>query len=242
MVFLTLLILMVLIFLCVWYLLPFGLRKLSERRLAHLCQSRKAIVLSYDDGPSRTLTPRLLDLFAEKGVHATFFVIGSNAENGPDIVRRAIGDGHEVASHTFHHHNAWKVWPPRAARDISAGISTVRALGGDAGLFRPPFGKQTLATLIGCALKLQRIGWWTIDSRDARSDLPRRTVDEVIGQIEEKGGGVVLAHDFERRAGTEEAVSHEDYVIALSRKVVEFAQANGYTVMRLGEVLRGANT
>lgn len=237
---LLLLIMAIAVFLSLWYALPFVLRKLSERRLARLCRKRKAIVLSYDDGPSKTLTPRLLDLFAEKGVQATFFVIGKQAEIEPNLVQRAIQEGHEVGSHTYHHFNAWKAWPLRVAKDIGAGTGIVKELGGNEKLFRPPYGKQTIATMIGCFLNSQQIGWWTIDSRDARSDCPRFSEEELIASIEASGGGVVLAHDFERGAEAEDGMSHEEYVVALTSRIIEFAHTNGYIVMRLSEVLRGA--
>lgn len=220
-----------------WFILPFGLRKAAEARLARLCKAQKAIVLSYDDGPSHTLTPRLLDLLCTQSQPATFFVIGRNAEANNEVVARAVREGHEVGSHTFNHNNAWKVGPLRAARDLAAGIRTVGELGGDKTLFRPPYGKLTLATLLDCFIRQQRFGWWTIDCKDTWAGGNRWEVDDVLEEIAAQGGGVILLHDSDRAPDPDKGMSHADYVLALTAQIIEFAEEHGYRVMRLGDVL-----
>lgn len=219
-----------------WFLLPFAVRKLAERRLARLCRKHKAIVLSYDDGPGARLTSGLLDALAERNVAATFFVLGRRAETHMDLVARTLREGHEVGSHSFHHSNAWKVPPGLAMRDMSRGIRTVRTLGGDARLFRPPYGKMTLGTLVLGLLQGQRFGWWTIDTKDTREAAGRRPVQEILAQIRSSGGGVVLAHDFDRDDGPPDSTSRNDYVLMLTRQIIEFAEDNGYRFMRLGDL------
>ena len=219
-----------------WFVLPFVLRRFGEARLARLCKAQKAIVLSYDDGPGPSLTQALLDLLDGRGV-ATFFVLGRRAEAEGDTVARAISEGHEVASHSFHHTNAWKVGPLRAARDLAAGIRTVRGLGGNANLYRPPYGKQTLATLIDASLRHQRSGWWTIDTNDTKASHARRAADDILAQIVRQGGGVVLMHDFDKSPAPDDSIPHGDYVISLTTRIIEFAGQNGYRLMRLGDVL-----
>ena len=219
-----------------WFIFPFALRRLAEARLAHLCKARKAIVLSYDDGPGPGLTQALLDLLEGRGV-ATFFVLGRSAEINGDTVARVIGAGHEVGSHSFHHTNAWKVGPARAGRDLAAGIRVVRSFGGNGNLYRPPYGKLTLATLIDGLLRRQRFGWWTIDSKDTNDSGARRRIDGILDEIALKGGGVVLMHDFDKPPGPGDSMSHADYVISLTTRIIEFAEQNGYRLMRLGDVL-----
>jgi len=222
-----------------WFIFPFGIRRISESRLMRLCKEQKAIVLSYDDGPGPALTLRLLDILKNRGV-ATFFVLGRSAETNGQVVSRAVGEGHEVGSHSFHHSNAWKVWPGRAARDLAAGIRTVRGLGGNGNLFRPPYGKLTLATLIDCLVRRQSLGWWTIDSKDTKNSGDRRPVEEIIREIADNGGGVVLMHDFDKVPNPADSISHDDYVISLTGRIIDFAEENGYRLMRLGDVLREA--
>ena len=61
------------------------------------------LALTFDDGPHGSLTPRLLDALAKRKVKATFYVIGRNVESHPDIARRIVAEGHEIANHTWSH-------------------------------------------------------------------------------------------------------------------------------------------
>jgi len=222
-----------------WFILPFGLRRVAEARLARLCKAHKMIVLSYDDGPGPGLTQRLLGVLEGRGL-ATFFVLGRSVEINGDTVSQTISAGHEVGSHSFHHTNAWKVGPVRAARDLAAGIRLVRGLGGNGNLYRPPYGKLTLATLIDSRMRGQRFGWWTIDSNDTKNSDERRPIGDILDEIALRGGGVVLMHDFDRPANPDDSMSHDDYVISLTEQIIEFSEENGYRLMRLGDVLQMA--
>lgn len=219
-----------------WFLLPFALRKRGEARLEARCRAARAIVLSYDDGPSSGLTPRLLDLLGETGAKATFFLLGRNTETREAIVARALAEGHEIGSHTFDHSNAWKTQPLRAARDLARGIATVARLGGDARLYRPPYGKLTLATWVQCHLRAQRLGWWTVDSKDTEDGPDRRRIDDILAQLDTRGGGVVLAHDFDRADDATNPDSHADYVVDLTRRVISFAREKDYRILPLRDL------
>ena len=64
---------------------------------------KKSIALTFDDGPHPENTPRILDILKDKGVKATFFVIGKNAEKYPDLLRRIDAEGHIVGNHSYSH-------------------------------------------------------------------------------------------------------------------------------------------
>ncbi|MFD0744480.1 polysaccharide deacetylase family protein [Phytohabitans flavus] len=66
---------------------------------------RRTIALTFDDGPDPQWTPRILDVLARHGAHATFFQVGSQVNAHPDLARRVVAEGHEIGSHTFSH--AW---------------------------------------------------------------------------------------------------------------------------------------
>ena len=219
-----------------WILAPYGWRRLQERALDARCRSQRAIVLSYDDGPGTTLTPALIELFRAESVRANFFLLGSSVERAPDIARRLVIEGHEVGSHTEAHSNAWKTLPRRVARDVAAGRRAVDGIGGDGRLFRPPFGKITLAGLVLGLGQGLRFGWWTIDSGDSWR---RRPIAEVLGEISAKGGGVVLMHDGDGYARVaDEPVGHVEHVLELTRGILALARAEGYRVTTLGALDR----
>ena len=59
------------------------------------------VAMTFDDGPSAKLTPKLLDLLKERNIHVTFFVLGENAVTHPEILKRAVAEGHEIANHSW---------------------------------------------------------------------------------------------------------------------------------------------
>jgi peptidoglycan/xylan/chitin deacetylase (PgdA/CDA1 family) len=224
----------ILVLVC-WFLVPFVWRKVEERRLARLCRDDRTIVLTYDDGPGPRLTPQLLELLKGHDVPASFFPLGRNATKQPGLVKHILENGHEAGSHTQNHSNAWKSSPLIAAKDLAEGIETVGSLGADRGLFRPPYGKLTLAGLIDGAQRGLRYAWWTVDSRDSWAQRP---IDDVIAEIKARGGGVVLMHDFDEYTSDRPGMGHIDYVLTLTRSIIEFAHANGYRLMRLGDLMK----
>ena len=66
-------------------------------------ENKKIAYLTFDDGPSRTVTPQILDILAKYDIKATFFVVGKYAEKNPDILRRIYEEGHVIGNHTYSH-------------------------------------------------------------------------------------------------------------------------------------------
>ena len=220
-----------------WFLIPFGLRQISSARLRQYCRDQKAVVLSYDDGPSGQLILRLLDLLAAQETKATFFLLGRNVEAHHDMVPLLLAQGHELGGHTFDHTNAWKVFPWQAARDLARGQEGLLGRGVAAEVFRPPYGKATLATLLQCWWRKLRLGWWTIDSQDVWD---RRPIADVIADIETQGGGVILMHDLDGVTAPSDGVPHADYVLELTRRIIELASNKGLRIRRLSDVYADA--
>ena len=65
----------------------------------------RLLALTYDDGPNKRWTPALLEILARHGLKATFFVVGKYVEERPDLVQRAVAEGHEIGNHTYSHAN-----------------------------------------------------------------------------------------------------------------------------------------
>ncbi len=100
----------------------------------------KTVALTFDDGPDPTWTPRILDVLKREGVKATFFMIGQNVADHPDIVRRVYAEGHEIGSHSFTHPNMAHVSPDRVRLELAAAQRSFEAtLGRSVVLFRPPY-------------------------------------------------------------------------------------------------------
>lgn len=174
----------------------------------------KTIALTFDDGPDPTYTPEILDVLKEQGVPATFFVIGRNAETHPDLVRRAVDEGHEIGSHTFNHPNLDLTTDERTEMELNA---TQRAIQGITGrttvLFRPPYNADIEPTRpedIPPLILASRLGYVTVaeslDPQDwrigehedgsGRRRTPQEIANDVFADLQEKErGNVVLLHD-----------------------------------------------
>lgn len=218
--------------LCLWFGLPALIRRIATGQLAAACRASKAIVLTYDDGPNATTTPALADLLKRAGAKASFFVIGTRALAEPAIVARLVAEGHEIGNHTQNHINAWKTSPWSAIQDLSSGQQTLARLGIRTTIFRPPFGKSTLGTLIA-SLSL-KIAFWTVDTRDSWN---RRPIADVIAEIEAKGGGVVLMHDVEQPRRGPSPASHPSYLLEVTEALIEYAEAGSYRLLRFGDLM-----
>lgn len=121
--------------------------------------------LTFDDGPSIN-TPHLLDMLEEYGIPATFFMLGSQAERHPDIVKRVIAEGHEVGNHSYSHPNLRVVSLARKEEELRRTDTILRNLGASPQFVRPPYGSydastEKVAASLGLSLML-----WSMDSRD----------------------------------------------------------------------------
>jgi len=217
----------------VWFLLPAAARRLGEYRLRRICRDHRLIVLSYDDGPGATLTPRILDLLGARDAKATFFLLGRNAEPNAPIVARILAEGHDVGSHTFDHTNAWRAGPWSAAQDLEHGRRATGALGADTFFFRPPFGKLTFAGLVHGWWRGLRFGWWTADSKDTANTLPT-DIDPLIDALR-PSGGVVLLHDFDRIGP--ESSARTTYTLEATRRILDLAEAEEFRIVPLSHAL-----
>jgi peptidoglycan-N-acetylglucosamine deacetylase len=206
-----------------------ALRKLAERRLEARCRETRSLVLTYDDGPGRSLTPALLEVLADRGARATFFALGRRALEAPEVLDRVAAAGHEVGCHSFDHRNAWKVPPAAGVADIDEGYESLARWVRPDGLFRPPYGKLTLATWAALRRRRGRLACWTVVSGDTFGELPRQ--DDVVDQVVRAGGGVVLMHDFDREP------ERGEYVTGLTGQLLDAAERHGLTPATLGDVL-----
>jgi peptidoglycan/xylan/chitin deacetylase (PgdA/CDA1 family) len=210
------------------YVLPHLMRRIQEGLASKRCCERRSLVLTYDDGPSASLTPRLLDLLDHTAAPATFFLLGRQVRGNEAILDRMVASGHELACHGQDHLNAWKTSPWRATGDVRRGYQTLAPWVASDGLFRPPYGKMILPTWWAIRCRGARLGWWTIDSEDTHAVLP--APQSVADRVARAGGGVVLVHDFER--GPERA----RFVLETTRLLLETAKREGLRVCRCSDL------
>jgi peptidoglycan-N-acetylglucosamine deacetylase len=205
--------------------------------LERKARGRRALVLTYDDGPSSSLTPAILKMLAESRAKATFFLLGRNIVGREAIVRQIVEQGHEVGSHGYDHPHYWKVSPFRALSDIKRGWEAIDAALGTTRRrypFRPPHGKLNLICLLYLLARRVPIVYWSIVSRDTWPIKPEAT--RVALLAEKAGGAVSLAHDFDPLDETSSR-----FVLESARSGLAMAKRKGMPVLTVSELLDGRN-
>jgi peptidoglycan/xylan/chitin deacetylase (PgdA/CDA1 family) len=161
------------------------------------------VVLTFDDGPLPPNTPKVLDILAAECVKATFFLVGSMANEFPSLVRRTFADGHTIATHTqTHSPKIWK-WPAAAMEaDINDGIASVTQALGDSGTLSPFFRFPGLGKSkeVEAYLASQGIMVWSADfpADDWTRISSKQVAARAIDRLERKGKGVLLLHDIHK--------------------------------------------
>jgi peptidoglycan/xylan/chitin deacetylase (PgdA/CDA1 family) len=162
----------------------------------------RRVALSFDDGPDRLVTPRLLDALRRHHARATFFFLGSRAEASPDVVQRAVSEGHEVGNHLWRDERAAGLSDAEFERSL---VRTQRALGVPAASFRPGSGwigprKTAIARRHGYRCVLG-----SIYPYDAQVTLRPRVVADVARRA--RPGAIIVLHEGRPdRAGVVAAV------------------------------------
>lgn len=149
------------------------------------------IALTFDDGPNPASTVRLLDGLKERNVKATFFLIGSCAEENPEIVKRMYEEGHLIGNHTYHHVKLGELTKEEAREEILSVDHLVKEITGNGTEFvRPPFGEWRED--LELEMEVMPV-MWTIDPLDWTTENTDEIVDRVVTKAEENA--IILLHD-----------------------------------------------
>ncbi|WBB76345.1 polysaccharide deacetylase family protein [Micromonospora sp. WMMD1128] len=161
----------------------------------HGLGSPDRVALTFDDGPDPESTPYFLDMLAEHRVRATFFVLGVMLRRRPDLGRRLVAAGHDVALHGWRHDNLLRRGPIGTVRDLTRAYDLVADVTGRPPAFlRPPYGVLTGATLVAARRLRLRPVLWSCWGRDWTATATADTVSRrVLAGLH--GGGTVLLHD-----------------------------------------------
>jgi len=177
---------------------PGRLPALRRRYFGPITEVRTAArvaALTFDDGPNPTYTPWLLDVLARHRAKATFFMLGSAAQAYPEIVEAVAQAGHAICNHS-HSHCDFRTVPHR--RRIAEIRSCSKWLGGhESKIFRPPFGRENLATHLSARSLGYRVVKWTISTGDWEA-ISSTTIHERM-RAGLRPGAIILLHDGSAR-------------------------------------------
>lgn len=194
-------------------------------------QDRKAIALTFDDGPDPDYTPRLLNILEAKHTPATFFMIGENALEHPEILRRIVADGDEIGNHSYTHPNLAQVSALGTTFELNATQRLIEAYTGHSTrLFRAPYfgdAEPSTADELKPAVQAQDRGYTIVGLHVDPGDWKRPGVDVIVNKTlqqvrdatAEHSGNIVLLHD---------GGGNRDQTVAALPRIIDGLRAEGY--------------
>ncbi len=153
------------------------------------------VALTYDDGPSKNSTSRILETLRANGGRATFFMVGNRAEKNGAVIRQMVEQGCEVANHTYDHTLMSKVDPAELERQLMMTNQVVADAGGVTPVLMRPCGGDTNEAGMGVAGAISMPAvLWSIDTLDWKTRDAEKTVSAVLDHV--KDGDIILMHDL----------------------------------------------
>jgi peptidoglycan-N-acetylglucosamine deacetylase len=157
----------------------------------------KEIWLTFDDGPARVLTERVLGILGKFSIKATFFVVGKNAQNLKQLVRKTFDEGHRIGNHSYTHPDLTKLTETEIRNEIKKTDDVISNYLGPDKIFRPPYGSHN-GVVDGVVRQLgYRLVLWNVDTLDwDHAYQPDKWVQHGIDQIRSRDSSKVLNHDI----------------------------------------------
>ena len=195
----------------------------------------RAIALTFDDGPTRGITDRLLDVLEREHVPATFFVVGRAARREPALLRRMVADGDEIEDHaqTHAHLNALFAASALDAQIVDADDAIAAATGRHAHWLRPPFGARNAAVLAAAARHGMRVVLWSamLDETSPHAT-PEALARRLLAQVGD--GAIIVLHDGDQGRGDD---GERAYEASLAPLVIAALRARGYRFVTLDQLV-----
>lgn len=195
-----------------------GEEALPADAAAELPAEVKYIALTFDDGPRRETTERLLDGLRERGASATFFVVGEEIAGNEDLVERMAAEGHQVGNHTWSHVRLTD--PETAGQEIRMTEKALEELLGEEDFWlRPPYG--LIDGDVEVSVPMVK---WSVDPRDWES---RNTAQVVRTVLRDAGpNSIILLHDIYPSS------------VKAALEIVDALEEEGYWFVTVEELLR----
>jgi peptidoglycan-N-acetylglucosamine deacetylase len=193
----------------------------------HGSRDHNRVALTFDDGPDPVHTPALLDVLAELEAPATFFVLGKQVAEHPELARRIVREGHELGNHTYSH----RYLPLQRSRAVTRELAQtdaeiVHATGIVPTLARPPYGGRSPLNVRAFDRSGKRTVLWDVNSFDWKGKSADEIVERVLSRV--RPGSIILLHEA-RQGG--------DTTVAAVRMLVPALRERGYDISTTSRTL-----
>ena len=183
-------------------------------------RSRKAVALTFDDGPNPNTTPVALELLKKYNAKATFFMVGRSVAGNEDIIKQVVAEGHQIGNHSWSHPLLTKVSLEEAKRQINDTTEALKkASGQDVHIMRPPYGgiNPTIQAAVNQSFIL-----WDIDTLDWKN----RNTASIMKEVRKaQPGSIILMHDI-----------HQTSIDALP-SVLQYLTEQGFELVTIDELM-----
>lgn len=190
--------------------------------------SKKLVALTFDDGPAEKYTDAYLDILDKYGIHATFFNLGQNVEEYPELAKKICDRGSEVMSHTYQHQQLSLLDSEALQKEFSSTFSTIESTTGVKTTgFRPPYGDFTEKAWLNSGGLASVSVLWNQDSLDWK----RPGVDAIVENSTKNvtSGSIILMHD---------GGGNRDQDVEALPQIIEKLQNEGYEFVTVSELMK----
>jgi len=203
--------------------------QVSTKPSVPVAEQVKKVALTFDDGPDHKYTKKVLEILKDKGVHATFFVVGKQVKLYPDMLKEIAEEGHAIGNHSWDHKDFTKITNAQMKQQIAKTDQAIKdAVGTSTTWFRAPYGaKNKQVKDIITKSGNQDIGW-TIDTRDWAGTTSQQMMANVKKNL--KPNGIILMHSFGGKGGK------LDNMIEFLPQLIDYLQKENYTLVTIPEL------
>lgn len=150
--------------------------------------NKKIIYLTFDDGPTAEITPWVFDVLEKNQIKATFFLLGKEIENNPELLPLYNIKGHQVGNHGFEHFDGWKTNKIEYIRNINENKKYISS-----NLFRPPYGRITPAIYRAIQNECKLIFWNKMIGDYKKRYITNTEINQFLENL--KNGDILVLHD-----------------------------------------------
>ena len=193
------------------------------------------VAITFDDGPDPTWTPQLLKILKEKHAPAAFFILGSQAQQFPDLVQQIQRSGYEFGNHTYTHENLGEISDEKICLELNATTRLLESITGHStSLFRPPYNGDGNPSSSGELRALQvasELGYLTVGESIDPNDWEQPGVEAIIQRTKTQraqGGSILLLHD---------AGGNRSQTVAALPVLIDYFRARGDEIVPLSAII-----